>query len=59
MKTKTKGQVEAEISEAIVKLEMQQAGKEPQRVKSYIIEDIIVIRLKGFLTVMEHELVLF
>jgi len=49
-------QIEASISEAIAKLERTQVGKAPQQVKSYIIEDMVIIRLKGILTSIEHEL---
>lgn len=49
-------QIEASISEAITKLERTQVGKAPQQVKSYIIEDMVIIRLKGILTSIEHEL---
>lgn len=49
-------QIEASISEAIAKLERTQVGRAPQQVKSYIIEDMVIIRLKGILTSIEHEL---
>ncbi len=56
MEFKAKRQIEAKISEAITKLERAQVGRAPQQVKSYIIEDIVVIRLKGILTPIEQEL---
>jgi len=56
MKNKTKGQIEAEISEAITKFKIENIGKGPEEVKSYIIEDMVVIRLKGILTHIEQEL---
>ena len=56
MEVKAKEQIEAKISEAIAKLERTQVGRAPQQVKSYIIEDMVVIRLKGILTPIEHEL---
>lgn len=56
MKNKTKGQVEAQISEAITTLERAQVGRAPQQVKNYIIEDMVVVRLKGILTPIEQEL---
>jgi len=56
METKTKGQIEAEISEVITKFKREYIGKGPKEVKSYIIEDMVVIRLKGALTTLEQQL---
>jgi len=56
MKAEAKAQVEAEISDTITELERAQVGRAPQQVKSYIIEDMVVIRLKGILTPIEQEL---
>jgi len=56
MKNKTKGQVEAKISEAITKFKIEHIGKGPEEVKSYIIEDMVVIRLKRALTTFEQHL---
>lgn len=56
METKTKGQIEAEISEVITKFKIEHIGKGPKEVKSYIIEDMVVIRLRGALTTFEEEL---
>ena len=56
MRNKTKGQIEAAISEAITKFKIDNIGKGPKEVKSYIIEDMIVIRLKGALTTSEQQL---
>lgn len=56
MKNKTKGQVEAKISEAITNFKIKHIGKGPDEVKSYIIEDMVVIRLKRALTTFEQQL---
>ena len=56
METKTKGQVEAKISEVITKFKIEHIGKGPKEVKSYIIEDMVVIRLKGALVTFEQQL---
>ena len=56
MKVRAKGQVEAQISEAATELERAQVGTEPKEVKSYIIEDLVVIELKDVLTLIEQEL---
>lgn len=53
---KTKGQLEAEISEAIISFEKEYMGRGPTETRSYIIEDLILVRLKGVLTPAEHKL---
>ena len=57
MEIKTKGQVEAEISEVVTKFKREHVGKGPEEVKSYIIDDMVVIRLKGALTTYEQQLI--
>ena len=47
---KTKGQLEAEISEAIIKFEKEYMGRGPTETKTYIIDDLVLVRLKGILT---------
>ena len=54
--TKTKGQIEAEISEAIIKFEKEYMGRGPDETKTYIVDDMIVIRLKRVLTPAEQQL---
>jgi len=53
---KTKGQIEAEISESIVKFEMEHMGRGPEETKTFIFKDIIFVRLKGVLTAAEKKL---
>ena len=53
---KTKGQVEAEISEAIIKFEKEYMGRGPDETKTYIIGDMVLVRLKGVLTPAEKQL---
>lgn len=53
---KTKGQVEAQISEAIIKFEKEYMGRGPDETKTYIIDDMIVIRLQRVLTPAEEQL---
>lgn len=52
----TKGQVEALISEAISKFEIEHMGRGPKQIKTYILQDLIIIRLTGFLSVSEKTL---
>ncbi len=53
---KTKGQIEADISEAIIKFEREYMGRGPDETKTYIIGDMILVRLKGVLTPAEKQL---
>jgi uncharacterized protein YbcI len=53
---KTKGQVESLISEAIIKFEKEYMGRGPLETKTYIIKDMIFVRLKGVLTPAEEQL---
>lgn len=52
----TKGQLEAKISEAISKFELEYMGRGPKAIKTYIIGDMIVVRLSGFLSPSEQKL---
>ena len=56
MSKMTKGQVEARISEAIIEFEKEDMGRGPHETKTYIMKDIIFIRLKGVLTPAEEQL---
>lgn len=56
MTGKTKGQVEAEISEAVIKFEKEYMGRGPLETKTYIIDDLVLVRLKGVLTQAEYQL---
>lgn len=53
---KTKGQVEAEISKAITKFEIEYMGRGPRETKTYLIDDMVLVRLKGVLTPAEQQL---
>ena len=57
MMTRTKGQVEAEISEAVVKFEREYMGRGPTDIKTYLIRDMVIVRLSGILTPAEQQLV--
>lgn len=53
---KNKGQAESQISEAMIKFEKEYMGRGPVETKTYIIDDMILVRLKGVLTPAEHQL---
>ena len=52
----TKGEMEACISEVIIKFEKEYMGRGPEETKTYIIKDMIFIRLNGVLTKAEKKL---
>ena len=53
---KTKRETEQEISQAIIRLEKEFMGRGPVETKSYIIDDMVLIRLKNVLTPAEMRL---
>ena len=53
---KKRGEIEAEISEAMVKFEIEYMGRGPKEVRAHIIEDMVLVRLKGVLTQAEQQL---
>jgi len=53
---KTKGQVEAEIAGAVVKFEREFMGRGPVETRAFVIDDMVLIRLKGVMTPAEKQL---
>ncbi len=53
---KTKGQLEADISNAITQFEKDYLGRGPRESRTFIIQDMVLIRLKGILTPAEETL---
>ncbi len=56
MKNKTKGQLEAEICEALIKFEKEYMGRGPLETKAYILDDMVLVRLRSVLTPAELKL---
>ena len=52
----TKGQIEDEISKALISFEKEHMGRGPVESKTYIFQDVVIIRLKGVLTPAERQL---
>ena len=52
----TKGQIEARLSEAISKFEIEHMGRGPEKIRTIIFQDLIIVRLKGFLSKSERSL---
>lgn len=53
---KTKGELEAEIGQAIIRFKKEYMGRGPHSVQTHLLEDIVVIRLRGVLTTAEQKL---
>jgi uncharacterized protein YbcI len=54
---KTQGEIEAAICEGISRFEQEYMGRGPKDIHTYLIGDLLVVRLKGVLTVAEQQLV--
>ncbi|MGL4461383.1 MAG: DUF2294 domain-containing protein [Planctomycetia bacterium] len=54
---KTKGELEAEISQAVIRFEKEYLGRGPLETKTYLIEDMILVRLRNVLSIGEIKLV--
>lgn len=53
---KSKGQLEAEISEALIKFEKEYMGRGPDETRTYFLDDMIIVRLQRVLTLAEKQL---
>jgi uncharacterized protein YbcI len=56
MPQKSIGQLEAQISETMVKFEREHMGRGPNRTHTYILDDMVIVRLEGVLTPAEMQL---
>ncbi len=56
LQKKSKGQFEADISAAVTQFERDHLGRGPKEARTFIIQDMILIRLKGVLTPAEEKL---
>jgi len=52
----SKGQIEAEISKAIVEFEKEYMGRGPDETRTYFLDDMLVVRLHRVLTLAEKQL---
>lgn len=53
----SKGQLESDISKEITRFEKEQLGRGPEEVRTFILQDMVLVRLKGVLTLAEKSLV--
>ena len=56
IRKKSRGEYEAEFSKAIIKFEKEYLGRGPLEARSFFINDMILIRLRGILTLAERKL---
>ena len=52
----SRGELEAALANAIVQIEKEQLGRGPAETRVFIIEDMILVRLRGVLTPAEAKL---
>lgn len=56
MAKKTRGQLEAEFTNAIIKFEKEYLGRGPLEARTFFVQDMILVRLRGVLTPAEMKL---
>jgi uncharacterized protein YbcI len=54
---KTQGEIEASVCEGVARFEQDYMGRGPKDIHAYLIGDLLIVRLKGVLTVAEQQLV--
>jgi uncharacterized protein YbcI len=54
---KTQGEIESAVSEGMGRFEQEYMGRGPKDVRAHLIDDLVVVRLKGVLTAAEQHLV--
>jgi uncharacterized protein YbcI len=55
-KKRTRGETEAEFTKAIIKFEKEYLGRGPLEARTFFVNDLIVVRLRGVLTPAEMKL---
>lgn len=54
---KTQGEIEAAICEGIARFEQEYMGRGPKDIHTFLIDDLLLVRLQGVLTAAEQQLV--
>jgi uncharacterized protein YbcI len=54
---KTKGELEAEFTREIIKFEKEYLGRGPVDARTFLLHDMVLVRLRGVLTPAEEKLV--
>lgn len=53
---KTRGELEAELSQAVIRFKKEYMGRGPLSVRTYLVDDMALVRLQGVLTPAEQNL---
>jgi uncharacterized protein YbcI len=56
MKKKSQGETEAEFTRAMIQFERSYLGRGPEDVRTFFLNDLIIVRLRGVLTPAETKL---
>ena len=54
MNIRSKGEMEAALGHTVLKFEKEYFGRGPKEISTYIVKDMVIIRLKGILTPAEE-----
>lgn len=54
---KTQGEIEAAICKGMASFEQEYMGRGPKNLQTHLIDDLLVVRLHGVLTIAEQQLV--
>jgi uncharacterized protein YbcI len=54
---KTQGEIEAAVCEGVSRFQQEYMGRGPKDIHTYLIGDLLVVRLRGVLTAAEQQLV--
>lgn len=55
--TRTQGEIEAAVCEGMSRFEQEYMGRGPKNIHAHLIDDLVVVRLRGVLTAAEQHLV--
>jgi uncharacterized protein YbcI len=55
--TKTKGELESQVSQAVIRFEKEFLGRGPVETRTFLVEDMVLVRLRNVLTHAEMKLV--
>lgn len=53
---RTKGQVEAAVTAALTQFEREHLGRGPKEARAFVLQDLVLVRLKGILSPAEQQL---
>ena len=56
MRPKTRGETEAEFTKAMIQIEKEYLGRGPSDARTFLLHDMIIVRLRGILTPAELKL---